>query len=135
MADYISKLPMRAFVFDYDHNAPTLEHLQDTHQAFFKTVRAANPELPIIFASRPHGESLTVWRTAESVEERYQVIKRTYDEAVASGDKNVYLIDGREMVKDIKDSWSIDLSHPTDIGFHAMAKAFGDVLEKVLEGV
>ena len=132
MAEYISKLPMSAFVFDYDHNAPTLEHLIATHQAFYKTVRAANPELPIIFASRPHGESLTVWRSAESVEQRFQVIKRTYDEAVASGDKNVYLLDGRETVKDGPDSWSIDLSHPTDIGFHAMAKAFGDVLESIL---
>lgn len=132
MAQYISKLPMSAFVMDYDHNAPTLEHLQDTHKAFFKTVRAANPELPIIFASRPHGESLTAWRSAEDVEARFRVIKHTYDEAVANGDKNVYLIDGREMVKDIPDSWSIDLSHPTDIGFHAMAKAFGDVLKNVL---
>lgn len=132
MAQYISKLPMSAFVLDYDHNAPTLEHLVATHQAFYKTVRRINPELPIVFASQPNAENLTTWRTAERVEARYQVIKRTYDEAVANGDKNVYLIDGREMVKNIPDSWSVDLSHPTDIGFHAMAKAFGDVLEKIL---
>ena len=133
MADYISKLPMSVFVFDYDHNAPTAEHLAATHQAFFKTVRKANPELPIIFASKPHAESLTAYRSAEDVEARFQIIKRTYDEAVASGDKNVYLIDGRDMVKDIPDCWSVDISHPTDIGFYAMAKAFGDVLEKIFE--
>ena len=132
MAEYIKKLPMSAFVFDYDHNAPTLEHLEQTHAPFYRIVREANPDLPIIFSSRPHGSALTVWRTDEEVEKRYQIIKRTYDEAVSSGDRNVYLIDGREMMKDIPDSWGVDLSHPNDLGFHAMANAFGDVLQKIL---
>lgn len=133
MADYIKQLSMSALVIDYDHNAPTLEHLEKTHQPFYQRIREANPSLPIIFASMPHGKGLTIKRNDETVEARYQVIKRTYDEAVKSGDTNVYLIDGREMVADIPDSWSVDLSHPNDAGFHAMAKAFGDVLEKVLQ--
>lgn len=133
MAEYIKQLSMCALVIDYDHNAPTLEHLEKTHKAFYQRIREVNPSLPIIFASRPHGIGLTAWRKDETAEARYQVIKRTYDEAVKSGDTNVYLIDGREMVADIPDSWSVDLSHPNDAGFHAMAKAFGDVLEKVLQ--
>lgn len=32
MVDYIAHLPMRAFVLDYDHNAPDVAHLQATHE-------------------------------------------------------------------------------------------------------
>lgn len=40
-------------MLDYDHNAPTVEHLRATHEPFFQMVRAANPDLPILLVSRP----------------------------------------------------------------------------------
>ena len=39
MAEYISTIPHSLFVMDYDNNAPTLEHLEKTHYAFYKTYR------------------------------------------------------------------------------------------------
>lgn len=131
IAEYISSLPMSAFVCDYDHNAPTVEYLQKTHRPFYERIRKAKPHVPIIFVSRPYSPGPTV-PTAEEVEERFQIIKKTYDDAVSRGDRNVYLIDGREMVAGIPDSWSVDNSHPNDLGFGAMAKAIGDVLERIL---
>lgn len=130
MADYISSLKMSAFVMDYDHNAPTVEHLQKTHKPFFERIRSAQPQLPIIFVSRPYSFSYIV--SADEIEQRFQIIKKTYDDAIAAGDRNVYLIDGREMVKDIPDSWGVDVSHPNDLGFGAMARAIGNVLATVL---
>lgn len=132
IADYIRQLPMSIFVFDYDHNAPTVEHLQKTHKAFYERFREVQPDTPIIFATRPYSDANTIRISAEEVETRFQIVKKTYDDAIASGDHNVYLIDGRDMVAHIPDSWGVDISHPNDLGFHAMATAFGDILEKLL---
>ena len=46
IAEYIKNLDMSVFVYDYDHNAPDTEHLKNTHEKMFKTVREANPTLP-----------------------------------------------------------------------------------------
>ena len=54
MADYINTLDMSVFVLDYDHNAPTVEHLAATHELFFLRVRKAHPTLPIIMMTRPN---------------------------------------------------------------------------------
>ena len=53
MANYIKDIDMSVFVFDYDHNASGVEHLEKTHERFFKIIREANPELPIIIMSAP----------------------------------------------------------------------------------
>ena len=52
MAEYIAKLPMSVFVMDYDHNAPSAEHLKNTHYAFYKIIRDARPSLPIVLMSK-----------------------------------------------------------------------------------
>lgn len=126
MAEYIAGLEMSAFVMDYDHNAPTAEHLKETHEPFFKTVRNAHPNIPIVILSRPK-YYIDAWE-----KQRFEIIKETYDNAVAVGDKNVYLIDGKTLMADAKDNGTVDGCHPNDWGFACMAKAVGDVLEKVL---
>lgn len=127
MAEYISNLKMKAFVYDYDHNAPTPEHLKKTHEKMFKTIRGKHPELPIIMASMPRT------RLTNEVICRREVVKRTYERAVAAGDKNVYFIDGYEMLTVFgDDGGTVDVNHPNDHGFAAMAKVFGDVLAKTM---
>ena len=126
IAQYIKDLDMSVFVYDYDHNAPSVEHLQNTHERMFLTVRQANPALPIILMSRPKFCLDTVER------KRYEIIKATYDGAKARGDNNVYLIDGRTLMEFAGNEGTVDNCHPTDLGFASMAKAVGDVLEKIL---
>ena len=127
MADYIATLPMSAFVFDYDHNAPTIEHLQKTHEPFYKKIRAAKPDIPIIFTTMADnclGETVRKARQA--------VIKKTYEHAIAAGDQNVYFIDGSEIYKDVGIGLcTVDDTHPNDLGFWCMAKAYGKVLKKL----
>ena len=36
MAEYIASLDMAAFVYDYDHNAPSAAHLQATHEKLYR---------------------------------------------------------------------------------------------------
>ena len=125
MAEYIAGLEMSAFVLDYDHNAPTVQHLKATHEAFFKTVREKHPTLPIIMLSRPQ------YSDEHDKARRFEVIKETYDNAKAAGDRNVYLINGSELFVGFDADFTVDAVHPTDIGFYCMAKAVGDVLEEI----
>ncbi len=126
MADYIAGLDMSLFVMDYDHNAPTVEHLAETHEPFFNTIRKAYPNIPIILMARPQFH-----RNEENVK-RLQVIKATYDNAVKAGDTNVYLLDGPTLMALAKDDGMVDI-HPNDFGFASMAKAVGDLMEKIYE--
>ncbi len=126
IAEYISGLDMSAFIYDYDHNAPSTEHLKNTHERMFKIIRKVNPDLPIIMMSRPK------FYLSKDEELRLDIIKATYNKAIESGDKNVYLIEGKKLMELAGNEGTVDNCHPTDLGFHSMAKALGDVLEKII---
>lgn len=127
MAEYIASLDMSAFVLDYDHNAPTNQHLEDTHEALFKCVRAAHPDIPIIVMNRPK-----LYLGAMELN-RLNIIMRTVENARASGDKNVYFVSGKELMALCGDEGTVDGTHPTDLGFYSMAKALLPVLKSALE--
>lgn len=128
IAEYIATLNMSVFVYDYDHNAPSVEHLRNTHSRMFKIIREKNPTLPIIMVSRPKGV------LAPDEMERRSIIQSTCEEAKASGDQNVYFIDGCEMMK-FKggNEATVDNCHPTDLGFRRMADYIGEAVGKALE--
>lgn len=127
MAEYISNLKMSAFIYDYDYNAPNIEHLEKTHYPFFKIIRDKNPTLPIIILSRPgykHNANTLAWKN---------VIMATYEKAKNDGDQNVYFVDGAEIYKgDLRDSMSVDGCHPTDLGFYGFYETLKPILEKIL---
>lgn len=124
IAEYIKELPMSLFVYDYDHNAPTAEHLAKTHERMFQIVRKANPELPIIMMARPK------YYLNQEEEERRKIIEQTYQNAISAGDQNVYYISSRELMEYCGNNGTIENTHPNDYGFFSMAKALGDLIEK-----
>jgi len=126
MAEYIKNLPMSAFIYDYDHNAPSVEHLEHTHENMFKIIREANPTLPVIMLSRPK------YFPTEEEKERLAVIRKTYENALANGDKNVYFIDGKTLMQFCQNEGTVDGCHPTDLGFFSMAKTLIELLETIL---
>ena len=127
MAEYIAGLDMSVFVYDYDHNAPTPEYLAQTHERMFKIIRDANPTLPIVMISRPK------YYSDPDRDRRFEVIKETYDRAVASGDKNVYILRGSDFFDEVGGDYTIDGTHPTDLGFYFMARGIAPILKKILE--
>lgn len=129
IADYIAGLPMSVFVYDYDHNAPDVAHLEATHERMFKTIREKQPELPVVFLSRPKYELTPVEK------ERLAVIKATYTNAKEAGDKNVYFIEGPALMALAQGEGTVDGTHPNDLGFASMAKALEPMLKEILEGL
>ncbi len=127
MADYIAGLPMAAFVYDYDHNAPDAAYLRRTHRRLFLTVRARHPQLPILLVSRPQP------RPTADDDLRRSVILDTYQQALADGDKHIYFVDGSTLLRPFGgDGGTVDNCHPNDLGFWGMAVGIGAVLEQCL---
>ncbi|MBR3835460.1 MAG: SGNH/GDSL hydrolase family protein [Clostridia bacterium] len=127
IAEYISKLPMSVFVYDYDHNAPTAEHLNKTHEKMFRTIRNSDPDLPIVLLSRPK------FSLSEDEEMRLDIIKTTYNNAVNNGDTNVYLIEGKTLMQAAEYEGTVDGCHPNDLGFMSMAEGLTGVLKEILQ--
>lgn len=128
MAEYISELPMDIFVYGYDANADSAQHLENTHKKMFDIIRSKNPELPIVMISYPN-----VYLNSELLKRR-QVIEKTYLCALKNGDKNVYYIDGCKMMSEYTDdnSTTVDNCHPNDYGFRVMASKIGEVIEQII---
>jgi len=126
MGDYIKELDMSIFVLDYDHNSPNLEKLQATHSRLFYQIRSKHKDLPIVIMPRPR-----FYHRGDD-KKRFEVIERTYLEAKASGDENVYFIDNKKLMELAGDNGSVDNTHPTDSGFLSMSLALTKVFEEIL---
>ena len=128
MMEYVSGLCMSVFVYDYDHNAPTVEYLRDTHRRGYEIVRAAQPDLPVILISRPN-----VATNPHQAIERKDVIIDTFRFARENGDKNVYYIDGETFfLGKWEDECTMDGVHPNDLGFTLMADGIEAVIRRAL---
>ncbi len=134
MIEYLAKQDMSIFVYDYDHNAPDVEHLANTHEKLFKRFRETHPDTPVIIMSKtdmPKSQG-----EYNNTMKRKEVILQTYNNALKSGDKNVYFIDGQETFKMLAGfDCTIDGCHPNDMGFWCMAQTVIKVIEenKLLE--
>lgn len=121
---YIAGLDMDVFVYDYDHNARTLPHLENTHEKMFRAIRAAHPNIPIVMMCRPK------YYVNKETARRIEIISATYNNAKAAGDHNVYLLTGPELMALCGEDGLVDGTHPNDFGFASMAKAVGDLFER-----
>ena len=122
-AEYISEYDMSMLIIGYDHNALNVEELEERHERFFKTVRKHHPDLPVLIMSKPDLFNDHVNNT-----KRRDVIYRTYSNAQAAGDENVYFLDGRWFYDRPIPEMTADGLHPTDETF----ERFADILEPAI---
>lgn len=125
IAEYIASLDMSVFVLDYDHNAPDPEHLQNTHEAFFRLFREKQPMTPVVFMSRPK------FILNKDEQTRRSIVEKTFKNALSAGDRNVYFIDGLQLTDLCGAEGTVDDCHPTDLGFFSMAQALSPAFKKI----
>ncbi len=128
VAEYIKTVGMSLFVYEYQYNAPTVEHLEKTHKPFFDIIRQANPDLPILITTYPK------YRYDGDDRARKAVIKKTYDTAAKNGDRHVYFLDTEKAMGE-KDAMLcfMDEVHPNDLGMLRMADVMEPVIKNILE--
>ncbi len=131
--DYIADQPMSAFVYDYDHNAPSPDFLEKTHYEGYRRFREKQPKTPVIMASRPDFFFPGTPESLAANKRRRSIIRATYERAKAEGDKNVYFIDGSTFYpEEFRADCTSDGCHPNDYGYHHMAKAFAEILKDLI---
>ncbi len=128
-AEYIAKQNPDIFVMDYEHNAPTVAHLEKTHYSFYRAFRALCPKAPVLMLSSPDFPF-----KPESRRKRREVILQSFEKGKKDGDENLFFVDGETFYP--KASWdacSVDTVHPNDLGHHFMAEALYPILKEILE--
>lgn len=123
MIEYLASLKMSLFVMDYDHNAPSLEHLKNTHEQLYRGIREKHPFLPILIITKPDIHT-------EECLKRRDFIRSNYEKFLAEGDKNVHFIDGSSFFPE-RGLCTVDSIHPTDLGFYFMAEKIGDKIKQI----
>ncbi|MBE7084280.1 MAG: hypothetical protein E7373_06755 [Clostridiales bacterium] len=129
MVDYLASLDVSAYVFDYDHNAPTIEHLQATYPYLYNTIRKMHPKTPILMLSQPNFDS-----NPATAKNRRDYIRSIYINAKKSGDKFVFFVDGEKLFgKHDRESCTADCVHPNDLGFYRMYQTILPTMKKVIK--
>ena len=114
------------FVYDYDFNATNEKYLADTHERMFKIIREKHPTLPVVMLSRT-----SVANPAATVLRR-EIIYKTYLNARAAGDENVYFIDGQSIFPDFADAATVEGIHANDLGQAFIGVAIAKVLREII---
>ncbi len=133
VANHIADMDMAVFVMDYDHNAPSADHLERTHYPFYETIRKKNPDIPIIMMSAPVSMLDIYNPIIPGMKKRRMIIMESYIKAVRSGDENVYFVDGTTLLGTDKPyNSTVDGNHPNDYGFCSIADRLYPILERLL---
>ena len=127
MAEYIAGFDMSAFVLDYDHNAPSAEHLKNTHEKLYLAFRKTHPDTPVIMVSKP---DINLRDNAQL--DRRDIIRTTYENARRRGEK-VLFVDGYSLFAgEMREDCTVDGCHPNDLGFSRMADVIGKAVDFAL---
>ena len=132
LAEYISNLEMSAFVHGYGYNSPNLEYYEKTYYPFYKIIREKHPDLPIIMMSCPVAATLKEAKRMVTLDGRREITMNAYLKALEEGDKKVWFVDGYAALGADSEEATVDGTHPTDIGFMAMAKVLYPVLTRAI---
>lgn len=129
MAQWIARQPMTALVYDYDHNAPDLAHLQKTHLPFLRTILEQQPELPVVLVSKPDYRNDPAGENAL----RRDTVMKTYLWAREQGYRAAF-VDGHTLFDGpCAADCTVDGCHPNDLGFYRMAMKILPALQRVLK--
>lgn len=125
IARYISELPVKCLIYDYDYNAPDAAFLKATHEPFLECILSRKPKLPVLVMSRPNPE----FKSEEmQSRERRQIIQETVLECRKKGFQ-VNFLDGAELFgEESRECYTVDGIHPNDLGFYRIARK---VIEKI----
>jgi len=134
VANFIADMDMDVFVMDYDHNATSVQHLQDTHYRFYEIIRQKNPDIPIIMMSAPVSMLDVYNPIIPSMKKRRMIIMESYIKGVRSGDENLYFAAGPSLLGTDKPyNSTVDGNHPTDYGFCQMADRLYPILARLVQ--
>jgi hypothetical protein len=129
-AEYLADVEADAFIFDAFSN-PSAETIHENFDAFVDIIRAAHPDVPLIFMQTERRESrnFDTWR--EDFEARKQAAAEEEIRERMKTDRHIYFLPSEDFLGDEHIATS-DGSHPTDLGFTYMLESISPKILKIL---
>lgn len=113
-------------LIEYDHNSKLKEFL-NRHISIYKKIRETT-DVPIIFLSRISGG---ISNTKQENKKRVQVIEETMKYADRMGDRNVFFINGDNLIDNSKrKKYLEDDRHPNDLGMELIANKIEHIVRE-----
>lgn len=127
----LSEIDAAVYVIDCLPNMNATEVAERT-EPLVRRLREARPETPILLVEDRSFTNAWIFKARRDrhAENRAALI-RAFDQLVSSGVKNLYYLDGENLLGDDTEG-ATDGSHPNDLGFMRQADHFEPVLRKAL---
>ncbi len=139
VARLVSEVTASCFVMDMAQNNPNAESLEAVFLPFIEILRARHPGTPIlcttpIYSSSelPGTKNEGLYPEMSLLEGMRDVIRRAVQSRIASGDKNIYLVEGYTLLGPDQGDGLVDGAHPNDLGFQWMADGLEPHLRRLL---
>lgn len=132
IAELMASVPSPSvFVLDYVPNAPA-ELITEKGEHFFRILRNAHPDVPIILVEDPqYAHTVVDQAIAEEVRSRNEAQKALFQLLLQTGEKNLYYLPAEGMTGTDGEPF-VDGVHFTDLGMVRYADHIGPLLEKLL---
>ena len=119
------------YVFDYVPNASP-EKIKEKGEAFFRIIRDAHPDVPIIFVEDPiFPHSRLDQEMNEEVRTKNEQQKALYERLKKAGEKKIFYLPAEGMIGDDYEA-TVDGCHFTDLGMMRYTEHIMPVLKKAL---
>ena len=133
MAEALAEIDASLFVIDAGRNHQDREDFEPAYQPFIEIIRDRHPDTPIICVT-PFYVTGIDWYEGfrEQNEGLRDVVRRAVENLKKSGDKNVRLVKGEELLGPDDADGLTDSVHPNSIGFVRVAERLAPVVKKIL---
>ena len=131
MAELMARVENPAvFVMDnVPNDSPEL--IREKGMDFVKILRAAHPDVPIVFVGMAHYSHDSVsGKSYQDVEDRNAAQKELYKQLAAAGDKKVYFVSGEKLIGTDGEA-TVDYTHQTDLGALRYSKVLYPLLTRL----
>lgn len=119
------------FILDYVPNS-TEERIREAGETFFRILRKAHPNVPVIFVEDPiFPRSAFDTKLHEEVVGRNKEQKALFKKLKKAGEKKIYYVEAEGLIGDDGEA-SVDGSHFTDLGNFRYVEHIMPVLKKAL---
>ena len=131
LAHLINQISGTSFIIlDYETNAGNT--ILETLDPFVSILREKHPDTPILIMSEIRYASAPVGSPADKeMMSRRDFQRSLVNDRRSAGDKNIYFLDGSEILGDDYDECTVDGTHPTDLGSARIADALQVAIEDI----
>lgn len=129
IAELMGSIDAGLYVIDALPNNTT-ENLKKNIDVFYRTLRKANPSVPILFIESPYFPIMRFSKDVEmALREKNQALRDYFDRLVSEGEQEIYYMNGEDVLGDDVEG-TVDNYHFTDKAFRYFADQLMPLVKK-----